>query len=158
MTTPSHNNEYAAEQFARKLTAQLSANDANLPYVVTERLRAARVQAVSMRKRASSPLRAMQTESTTHILGLHSDGTAALGMLGSEPQDNTPIWLRRLLTALPLVGLAACLTFIGIDQDSRATVDVADVDAALLTSELPPAAFTDPGFQQYLQTTVSDTP
>ena len=73
-------------------------------------------------------------------------------------QDNTPIWLRRLLTALPLVALAGALTFIGIDQDSRATVDIAEVDAALLTSELPPAAYTDPGFQQYLQATVSDTP
>ena len=158
MTTPSHHNEHAAEQFARKLTAHLSANDANPPYVVTERLRAARVQAISLRKRASSPLRAMQTETSSQLLSLHSDGTVALGMLGSERQDNTPIWLRRLLTALPLVGLAACLAFIGVDQDSRATVDVADVDAALLTSELPPAAFTDPGFQQYLQATVSDTP
>ena len=158
MTTPSYYDETAAEQFARKLTAHLSDSDAKLPYVVTERLRAARVQAISARKRPHSPLRATQIEASAQILGLHSDGTATLGMTGSNGQDQTPIWLRRLLTAIPLVGLAACLTVIGIDQDSRATIDVADVDAALLTSELPPAAFTDPGFQEYLQTTVSDTP
>mgnify|MGYP000571525527 CR=1 FL=1 len=141
MTTPSHQNEHAAEQFARKLTAHLSMANAELPYVVTERLRAARMQALSVRKRESSPLRVRQTEAASSLLG-NADGTLSLG---APMQDNTPIWLRRLLTALPLVALAGALTFIGMD-------------AALLTSELPPAAYTDPGFQQYLQATVSDTP
>lgn len=156
MTTPSHYDEFAAEQFARKLTAHLSSTNANLPYVVTERLRAARVQALSMRKREGSPLRALHTETAPSLLGFNQDGTLSLG--GGMPQDSTPLWVRRLLTALPLVALAGALTFIGIEQDSRATVDVADVDAALLTSDLPPAAYTDLGFQQYLQATVSDTP
>ncbi|WP_455556552.1 DUF3619 family protein [Comamonas sp.] len=158
MTTPSHHDELAAEQFARKLTAHLSANDGALPYVVTERLRAAREQAVSMRKRTASPVRALHTQTAPSLLGIHGDSTASLGA-PAPYQDNTPVWLRRLLTALPLVALAAGLAFIGVEQDSRATVDIAEVDAALLTSELPPAAFTDPGFQQYLlQATVSDTP
>jgi hypothetical protein len=156
MTTPSHPNDFAAEQFARKLTAHLSHSTADLPYVVTERLRAARVQAVSARKRSSTPLRALQTEASNAILGNLHDGTLSLG--GTGHHDNTPLWVRRLLTALPLVALVGGLAFIGADQDSRATIDVAEVDAQLLTSELPPAAFTDPGFQQYLQTTVSDTP
>lgn len=155
MTTPSHQNEYATEQFARKLTAHLSMSNTELPYVVTERLRAARVQALSARKRLGNPLQVRHTESATALLG-NADGTLSLG---APHQDNTPIWLRRFLTALPLVALAGALTFIGIDQDSRATLDVAEMDAALLTSELPPAAFTDPGFQQYLlQASVSDTP
>ncbi|WP_314323494.1 DUF3619 family protein [Comamonas aquatica] len=156
MTTPSHHDELAADIFARKLAAHLSSADANLPYVVTERLRAARVQAVSLRKRSSAPLRALHTESAPTLLGPQNE-TAILGTLGG-PRDSAPLWLQRLLTALPLVALVAGLAFIGAEQDSRATVDVAEVDAALLTSELPPAAFTDPGFQQYLQTTVSDTP
>lgn len=156
MTTPSHPNELAAEQFARRLTARLSASTADLPYVVTERLRASRVQALYARKRTSQPLRAMQTETSISILGNLHQGTLSLG--GTSHQDNTPLWVRRLLTALPLIALAGALTFIGADQDSRATIDVAEVDAELLTSELPPAAFTDLGFQQYLQATVSDTP
>ena len=157
MTTPSYHDEMAAEHFARKLTAHLSSADADLPYVVTERLRAARMQAVSMRKRCASPLRAAQIEASGSLLGMQGDGTASLGA-PIHQQDNTPLWVRRLLTALPLVALAAGLAFIGADQDNRATIDVAEMDAALLTSELPPAAFTDPGFQQYLQATVSDTP
>ena len=157
MTTPSHHDELAAEQFARKLTARLSMTSADLPYVVTERLRAARMQALSARKRSSAPLRAHQIETASSLLGNNStEGTLSLG--GSHHEDNTPLWVRRLLTALPLLALAAGLTFIGVEQDSRATLDVAEVDAALLTSELPPAAYTDPGFQQYLQSTVSDTP
>ena len=155
MTTPSHHDEFAAEQFARKLTTHLSMTNADLPYVVTERLRAARMQALSLRKRSATPLRAIQTEASTSLLGTGSDGTVSLG---GPSEDNTPVWLRRLLTALPLVALAGALAFIGADQDNRATVDIAEVDAALLTSELPPAAYTDPGFQQYLQATVSDTP
>ena len=157
MTTPSLHNELAAEQFARKLTARLSAADTELPYVVTERLRAARMQALAVRKRSAAPLRAMHTQSAGSILSTHADGSAVLGSSGPH-DDHTPVWLRRLLTALPLVALAAGLAFIGVEQDSRAIVDIAEMDAALLTSELPPAAFTDPGFQQYLQTTVSDTP
>lgn len=156
MTTPSHPTEFAAEQFARKVTSHLSAGTTSLPYVVTERLRASRVQALSARKRSSTPLRTMQTDAGTSILGNLHEGTLSLGGTGS--QDNTPLWVRRLLTALPLVALLGALAFIGADQDNRATVDVAEVDAQLLTSELPPAAFTDPGFQQYLQATVSDTP
>lgn len=156
MTTPSHHDELSADQFARKLTARLSAGTGDLPYVVTERLRASRAQAISVRKRTSSPLRAIQTESSTSVLGNRSHAALSLG--GSGHQDNTPLWVRRLLTALPLIALAGALAFIGVDQDSRATIDVAEVDAQLLTSDLPPAAFTDAGFQQYLQTTVSDTP
>lgn len=156
MTTPSHYDDFAAEQFARKVTARLSTSTADLPYVVSERLRAARTQALSARKRTSSPLRALHTEASSSILGHHSSGTLSLG--GNDQFDNTPLWVRRLLTALPLVALAGALAFIGAEQDSRATIDVAEVDAALLTSELPPAAFTDLGFQQYLQATVSDTP
>ena len=156
MTTPSHHDDLAAERFARKLTAHLTLGSADLPYVVTERLRASRVQAVSLRKRASAPLRALRTDAAPSLFSLQQDGTLSLG--GAGGQDSTPLWVRRLLTALPLVALVGALAFIGADQDSRATVDVAELDAALLTSELPPAAFTDAGFQQYLLSTVSDTP
>ena len=155
MTTPAPTDDLAAEQFARKVTAHLASAEAALPYVVTERLRAARHQAVAQRKRGVT---ALQPESAPDLslLGTANDGTALLG--GHSAGDNTPLWVRRLLTALPLIALLGALTMMGIDQDSRATVDVAELDAALLTSELPPAAYTDPGFLQYLQTSVTDTP
>ena len=155
MTTPAPTDAIAAEKFARKVTAHLTGAEAALPYIVTERLRAARHQAVAQRKRAAAAV-APQFAPDLRLLGIQSDGTALLG--GIPASDNTPLWVRRLLTALPLIALLGALTMMGIDQDSRATVDVAELDAALLTSELPPAAYTDPGFLQYIQTTVTDTP
>ena len=53
--------------------------------------------------------------------------------------------------ALPLVALVAGLVLIHtILNDIRAS-DVAEVDAALLTDDLPPAAYADPGFVQFLK-------
>lgn len=154
MTPSSQHDESAAELFARKLTAQLSLSEARLPYVVTERLRASRMQALAQRKRGAAPLHAWQPETALTPL-VHSDGTLTLGSLGGAGQDRTPVWLRRLLTALPLVALLGGLAFISVDQDHASTLEVADLDAALLTSDLPPAAYTDPGFMQFLQTSGS---
>lgn len=145
--------------FARKLTAHLSEAEQHLPHVVTERLRAAREQAIDQRKRSSAPLRQWQTADGSSSMGVQADGTLTLGQhMGAGPGGaGAPLWLRRLLTALPLAALALGLAFIGVEQDTRATVDVANVDAALLTSALPPAAYTDPGFLQFLQTSHSNT-
>ena len=48
-----------------------------------------------------------------------------------------------------VVGLLAINS---IQNENRAR-EIAEVDAALLTDELPPAAFADPGFIQFLKTT-----
>jgi hypothetical protein len=54
-------------------------------------------------------------------------------------------------SVLPLVALVAGLVAISVWQEEDRTAEVADVDAALLTDELPPAAYTDPGFAQFLK-------
>jgi hypothetical protein len=38
-------------------------------------------------------------------------------------------------------------------QDQYRADELADVDVELLTDELPPAAYTDPGFIEFLRTT-----
>lgn len=157
MTTPSHTDATAADQFARKVTACLSATEQHLPYVVHERLRAARVQAVAHKKRASFAVQAPVSALHVTHLGVQPNGAILLGQRGPH-SDNTPLWLRRFVTALPLIALFGALTFMGIDHDSKVTVDIADLDAALLTSDLPPAAYTDPGFAQYLQSSATDAP
>ena len=50
--TTSISTESVADRFGRKIAARLNAGQADLPYVVTERLRASREQALSMRKRS----------------------------------------------------------------------------------------------------------
>lgn len=154
--------EQAQEQFARKITAHLHTAQGDLPYIVTERLRAAREQALVQRKRpGTAPLRAVAPVSSLQTIPqVQVNGTVQLGgsffqPTQSSPGHPSPVWLRRLLTALPLLALAIGLAIISVQQDIRSTVEVAELDAALLTSELPPDAYTNPGFLHYLQTSAA---
>lgn len=158
MTSPSHPHAPATDLFARKLTAHLTQAEQTLPYVVTERLRASREQAIAQRKRSAAPLRQLHPETAVLPVGIQADGSIALGQSGRDSNDTTFTWLRRTLTALPLMALVGGLAFISVEQDTRSTVEVAEVDAALLTSDLPPAAYADPGFWQFLQTTDTQIP
>ncbi|MES2911155.1 MAG: DUF3619 family protein [Pseudomonadota bacterium] len=128
------------DRFALKATSYLSAGTADLPYDISERLRAARVQAVAKRKVAKTQTAGVVTT---------SGGSAVLGW-GSEDGLN---WWSRIGSVVPLLALVVgLLTINSIQNDNRAQ-EVAEVDVALLTDELPPAAFADPGFVQFLKAT-----
>ena len=74
-------------------------------------------------------------------------GTAALGF----GDDGLGFWGRLASAALILV-VAAGLVAINVMQDDDRVTEVANLDAALLTDDLPPEAYADPGFLQYLKT------
>lgn len=57
-----------------------------------------------------------------------------------------------MVSAVPLMALVVGLVVINIAQDEDSANDLAEVDAALLTDDLPPAAYADPGFVQFLKT------
>lgn len=127
----------AADLFGRRVAARLATGTAELPHDITERLRAARVQAVARRKVAS-----LQTAPAVHVSG----GQAALGF-GDE---GLGLW-SSIASALPLIALVVGLVTIhGVQNEHRAS-ELAEVDAALLTDDLPPAAYADPGFVQFLK-------
>lgn len=132
--------EVAAERFARRITARLNEGTGSLPYDISERLRATRVQAVAKRKRT------VLVHHTAPVL-VQSGSSAALGWWGSEGGN----WWRALLSAVPVLALVAGLVVINFSQDEYGTTEVAEVDAALLTDDLPPAAYADPGFAQFLK-------
>ena len=136
MTDPLHSPPMG-DRFGRAVAARLSASTEELPYDVRERLRAARVRALEARKQAlvrNAPI----------VVGRGGSATLALG--GDESS-----WWTRIASVLPLVVLALGLVFLhGIQSDRRAS-ELAEVDAALLTDDLPPAAYADPGFVQYLK-------
>jgi hypothetical protein len=121
------------EQFGRRVAARLSAGNGELPHEFAERLRAARVQAVARRKAAP------RAHSAPVILS--RAGTATLG--GS--------WWTRVGSVIPLVALVAGLVAIRIVQQNNRANELAAIDSALLTDDLPPAAYTDPGFAQFLK-------
>jgi hypothetical protein len=125
------------DQFGQRVVARLAAGTAELPHDISERLRAARVQALSRRKLSS-----LQSASSVSVSG----GQASLGF-GDEVFG---LW-NRIAAALPLLALAAGLVTIHVVQNERRASDLAEVDAALLTDDLPPSAYADPGFVQFLK-------
>ncbi len=131
-------NQSMADRFGAQIAQRLSGASNDLPYDISERLRAARVQAVEKRKwvlaQGASEL-FHNSHSGTLIAGHgHSSWWSRLGALG-------------LLLTLVL-GLFA----IDVIQDELGARELADIDAALLTDDLPPAAYLDAGFAQFLKT------
>jgi hypothetical protein len=133
-TTLSTISAEAEAQFGRQVAARLSAGTQDLPHEISERLRAARMQAVARRK----VVQVLQTAPAV----VPNGGSAALG--GG--------WWTRIGSVIPLIALVAGLIVITTLQEDNRTDELAEVDAALLTDDLPPAAYTDPGFAQFLKT------
>lgn len=131
-----HQADVRQDRFGLAVAARLNAATATLPHDVTERLRIARQQAVAQRKRVA-------LSAAPAALG-NGGGTLTLG------DEGLNLW-GRIGAALPLVALVAGLIFINsLQNDSRAD-ELAEVDIALLTDDLPPAAYSDPGFLQFLK-------
>ena len=126
------------DRFGRRVAARLAAGTAELPYEVSERLRAARAQAMAKRKLVSS-----QTAPAVLASG---GGSAVLGR-GADGVS----WWNRIASALPLLVLAAGLVAVHMVQNDHRANELAEVDAAILTDDLPPAAYADPGFAQFLK-------
>jgi hypothetical protein len=125
--------QHQADQFGLAVARRLSGGTDDLPYEATERLRAARVRAIAARRKP---------EVAPVVVGRGGAATLALG-------ERT--WFNRIASVLPLVVLAAGLVLIHTVQTDRRASELAEVDAALLTDDLPPAAYADPGFVQYLK-------
>jgi hypothetical protein len=128
--------QHPADRFGRAVAGRLSEATAALPYDISERLRAARVQAVAQRKRVSE----------VHLAPVlvPAGGAAALGGSGFS------LW-NRIGSVLPLIVLAAGLVMIHSTLTDHRASELAEVDAALLTDDLPPAAYADPGFVQFMK-------
>ena len=122
-----------------KLAAQFRLGEDQLPHDVQERLRAARERAMARRK--------------VEVVRQHAPSWAAHGPVaaitwGGEERMN--LW-GRLSGALALGALVLGLLGISDQLSDERVRELADVDMALLTDELPPAAFADPGFLQFLK-------
>ncbi len=136
--TISHNYQHqiAHDRFGLKVTASLSDACDQLPYEVTERLRAARVQALGKRKIAAK-LAAARV--------LASDGTLSL----NSGEEGFGLW-NAITSAIPLLALIVGLLSLNVVLGDERADELAEIDSALLTDTLPPAAYTDPGFAQFL--------
>ncbi len=125
------------DALGQKIAARLTDTAEHLPHDISERLKAARMQALAKRKVVP-----LVTATTTSVHG----GVVTMHMGGSEPSR----W-NRFASLLPLFVLIAGLLAIAIVAEDNRTKEIADVDTELLTDVLPPAAYTDPGFAQFLR-------
>jgi len=148
---PSAESTLAGDAYARRIAARLTEGSTDLPYDITERLRAARMQALARRKRAVALAPAVRHAPQTQIVHLGGGAAALSGMPGGDQSRGG--WWRAWASAVPLLALLGGLVFINLSQDDSLASELAEVDAALLADDLPPSAYADPGFVQYLRVT-----
>jgi hypothetical protein len=122
--------------FAYKVRNALNENLDNLSPTTIENLAAARKIALS-RKKKNSPLRALFPKRV-----LATDG----GGFFTESFS----WLPRMGLAIPLVVLVTGLVGIYQHEQERRINDTAEIDAGVLSDELPLSAYLDHGFNAYL--------
>jgi hypothetical protein len=124
-------------RFALRITSGLSELSAPLPYDIEQRLRFGREQALGVaraRLAAAGPL----------VVGA-TGGGLTLGAGG-------PSWWVRLASVLPLVVLIGGLLLIERGALEERIEAAAEIDTALLSDDLPPTAYADPGFVAFLKT------
>jgi hypothetical protein len=128
--------ENLQNRFGRQIAARLSEGASELPYDISERLRAARVQSLAKRKLPAFVAAA--------VVASGNAGSMTLG-------DESPSFWRRMASVLPLIALVGGLLAINMVQKEDRANELAEVDTALLTDDLPPSAYADPGFVQFLR-------
>jgi hypothetical protein len=125
-------------RFALRVAARLTERSQDLGSDVTERLRFAREQALE-RARATRKAEASPSQGVTRA------GAVLMGWAGSG-------WWLKAASVLPALALVAGLVLIQRWQDNSQVSVAAEVDTALLSDDLPPKAYSDAGFAEFLKT------
>jgi hypothetical protein len=129
-------------RFGVRVAAMLGERARATPPDITERLRFAREQALA---RAQAARRREQVVAASSPVVVGYDRSAALA--------ERPGWWVKLASAMPLAMLVFGLVAIDRMHDRAQIAAAAEVDAAILSDDLPPDAYSDPGFAEYLKTT-----
>lgn len=127
-------------EFALKVRRALDESTANLPPATAERLAAARGAALARKKPEARPMPVLAP-------ALAGAG-AALPSFGRGRRGHSR-W-SRLALVWPLLALVCGLAAIAHWEDQQRLADLADIDAAMLSDELPLSAYLDHGFHAYL--------
>jgi len=126
-----------ADEFGRASAALLSQGAQSLPANIKDRLYEARKKALAVRKpekvRVKSPA----------LAGTSGNWTGSF-------KSSSNLW-DTLSWVAPLVVLVFGLIGIAQWQNESRINDIAEVDAALLTDDVPPDAYADSGFMAFLK-------
>ena len=127
-------NPTEADQFGQSAAALLRQGSQSLPAGIKDRLYAARLKALAVKK--PEKVRAKQ-----YVLA----STSGNWYSGSRSFWNNVGWVAPLaVLVFGLIGIAQW------QQDSRIN-DIAELDVALLTDDVPPDAYADSGFMSFLK-------
>jgi hypothetical protein len=161
-------------RFALRVSARLEEGAQAVPHDIAERLRVAREQAVRAAREARAAVSMVPVSAPSHVaVGVGATGLSGAGggqvqtgtgLMGNWNEsaharspgrgrslgDGPPSWGWRMAAVLPLVvlvvGLIAIQRYARIEQVETAT----EIDMQLLTDDLPPDAYADPGFKEFL--------
>jgi hypothetical protein len=123
-----------ADQFGQTAAALLRQGSQSLPAGIKDRLYAARLKALSVKK--PEKVRVQQ-----HVLA----STTGNWFSGSRSFWDNVSWVAPLVVLVfGLIGIAQW------QEDSRIN-DIAELDVALLTDDVPPDAYADSGFMGFLK-------
>ena len=134
---------------ALQMTALMTEQAEKLPHDVRERLRFAREKAIQRARAVASAAQQSLTPAAS-VSSNGNGGTLTLhpgGLVGGFGSD---LWTR-LGSVLPLAALVLGLLFIQHFHQRSQISAAAEVDAALLGDDVPFAAYSDPGFVEYLK-------
>lgn len=122
--------------FAYKVRHALNEKLDDLPASTTDRLAAARKAALARKKaHAPAPLRAAQS------------ALAGAGGFFANPIS----WIGRVTVAVPMLVLLAGMVGVYQYEQQQSIAELAELDAAVLSDELPLSAYLDHGFNAFLE-------
>jgi hypothetical protein len=119
--------------FAYKVRHALNEHAEQLPPATVDRLASARKAALA-RKKPDAPVRAAERQLVSNIGSLFTFST-----------------LGRMAVIVPLLALVAGLAGIYQYEEQQRIAELAELDAAVLSDELPLTAYLDTGFNAYLE-------
>lgn len=128
--------ETLAARFALRVCAQLP-GESGLPHGVADRLAAARARALQAAAPRLAPASQRQWQ------------PALAGAPAPRGSGGGAWW--KLASALPLLVLVAGMGAIAWWEQNERADAAAEVDAALLADYVPPDAYADPGFAEFLR-------
>jgi hypothetical protein len=126
-------------RFALRVAGRLNESTRDLPHNVTERLRFSREKALERARLA----RRAEAAVSTQVVG--NGATLSLGGPGSQR------WFK-WASVVPVIALVGGFLLIEHVHQKSQIAAAAEIDAALLADDVPVAAYSDPGFVEFLKT------
>lgn len=125
--------------FAYRVRHALNEKLDDLPASTTDRLAAARKAALS-RKKADAPARVRVARTAPALAG------------GASFMSNPFAWMKNVGLAVPLLLIMVGMVGVYQYEQQQSISELAEMDTAVLSDELPLSAYLDNGFNAYLET------